>query len=194
MSVQASCGAYRSSLVWISMRFTCRRRCTSSWSTVMRALWRRCPDWGCRNMSSGSTVNRSLQPSTSSTNTASSTGISRVGATRSLSHCRVFILIRSTENYLHASYSLPVFVFISGANIFLTSSGLIKLGDFGCSVKLRNNTHTMPGEVNSTLGTAGKKWSPVPPPGVTVVWHLNVFPSQIGLYPHAVTYYSNVLY
>ncbi|XP_047207891.1 mitogen-activated protein kinase kinase kinase 4 isoform X3 [Girardinichthys multiradiatus] len=43
---------------------------------------------------------------------------------------------------------------IKGANTFLTSSGLIKLGDFGCSVKLRNNTHTMPGEVNSTLGTA----------------------------------------
>ncbi|XP_029690902.1 mitogen-activated protein kinase kinase kinase 4-like isoform X2 [Takifugu rubripes] len=43
---------------------------------------------------------------------------------------------------------------IKGANIFLTSSGLIKLGDFGCSVKLRNNAHTMPGEVNSTLGTA----------------------------------------
>lgn len=49
----------------------------------------------------------------------------------------------------------------SGANIFLTSSGLIKLGDFGCSVKLRNNTHTMPGEVNSTLGTAGRT-SPQP--------------------------------
>lgn len=47
--------------------------------------------------------------------------------------------------------------FGTGANIFLTSSGLIKLGDFGCSVKLRNNTHTMPGEVNSTLGTAGGK-------------------------------------
>lgn len=45
---------------------------------------------------------------------------------------------------------------IKGANIFLTSSGLIKLGDFGCSVKLKNNTQTMPGEVNSTLGTAGK--------------------------------------
>uniref|UniRef100_A0A8C4HIJ7 Protein kinase domain-containing protein n=1 Tax=Dicentrarchus labrax TaxID=13489 RepID=A0A8C4HIJ7_DICLA len=46
---------------------------------------------------------------------------------------------------------------IKGANIFLTSSGLIKLGDFGCSVKLRNNTHTMPGEVNSTLGTRWQK-------------------------------------
>ncbi|XP_026560873.1 mitogen-activated protein kinase kinase kinase 4 isoform X3 [Pseudonaja textilis] len=43
---------------------------------------------------------------------------------------------------------------IKGANIFLTSSGLIKLGDFGCSVKLKNNMQTMPGEVNSTLGTA----------------------------------------
>lgn len=45
--------------------------------------------------------------------------------------------------------------FLLGANIFLTSSGLIKLGDFGCSVKLKNNAQTMPGEVNSTLGTAG---------------------------------------
>ncbi|XP_004449862.1 mitogen-activated protein kinase kinase kinase 4 isoform X2 [Dasypus novemcinctus] len=43
---------------------------------------------------------------------------------------------------------------IKGANIFLTSSGLIKLGDFGCSVKLKNNAQTMPGEVDSTLGTA----------------------------------------
>jgi hypothetical protein len=32
---------------------------------------------------------------------------------------------------------------------------LIKLGDFGCSVKL-NNAQTMPGEVNSTMGTAGE--------------------------------------
>lgn len=46
--------------------------------------------------------------------------------------------------------------FFLGANIFLTSSGLIKLGDFGCSVKLKNNAQTMPGEVNSTLGTAGR--------------------------------------
>ncbi|KAM3931243.1 mitogen-activated protein kinase kinase kinase 4 isoform 2-T2 [Leptodactylus fuscus] len=43
---------------------------------------------------------------------------------------------------------------IKGANIFLTSADLIKLGDFGCSVKLKNNAQTMPGEVNSTLGTA----------------------------------------
>ena len=67
--------------------------------------------------------------------------------------------------------------FSLGANIFLTSSGLIKLGDFGCSVKLKNNAQTMPGEVNSTLGTAGGSsevrlcpglppacWDPSPPP------------------------------
>lgn len=76
------------------------------------------------------------------------------------------IVHRDIKGQYHTSY-FPVsfvsasnwFLFFatSGANIFLTSSGLIKLGDFGCSVKLRNNTHTMPGEVNSTLGTAGKK-------------------------------------
>jgi mitogen-activated protein kinase kinase kinase 4 len=50
---------------------------------------------------------------------------------------------------------LPFPLSTIGANIFLTSSGLIKLGDFGCSVKL-NNAQTMPGEVNSTMGTAGE--------------------------------------
>lgn len=65
-----------------------------------------------------------------------------------------FIPYRWKRVFTQCNSSL--FYFKSGANIFLTSSGLIKLGDFGCSVKLRNNTHTMPGEVNSTLGTAGR--------------------------------------
>ena len=54
----------------------------------------------------------------------------------------------------------------AGANIFLTSKGRLKLGDFGCSVKLKNHT-TMAGEVNSLVGTTGKsqiscivKWLP----------------------------------
>lgn len=77
----------------------CRRRCTSSWSTVTRAPWRRCPDWGCRNMSSGSTVNRSLQPSMSSMSMALSTAISRVSVTR-LSHSYItyFVVIRYAES------------------------------------------------------------------------------------------------
>lgn len=72
-----------------------------------------------------------------------------------------FVVFNSTlvtvEDLLPGVHCVGFFMYISGANIFLTSSGLIKLGDFGCSVKLRNNTHTMPGEVNSTLGTAGRK-------------------------------------
>jgi mitogen-activated protein kinase kinase kinase 4 len=42
---------------------------------------------------------------------------------------------------------------IKGPNIFLSSDGLIKLGDFGCSVKLQNLDTTMPGEINTTRGT-----------------------------------------
>ncbi|XP_069140240.1 mitogen-activated protein kinase kinase kinase 4-like isoform X2 [Argopecten irradians] len=41
---------------------------------------------------------------------------------------------------------------IKGANIFLTSSGCLKLGDFGCSAKLKSHT-TMPGEFNNLVGT-----------------------------------------
>lgn len=60
---------------------------------------------------------------------------------------------------MHSVFPSPTSAcFLLGANIFLTSSGLIKLGDFGCSVKLKNNAQTMPGEVNSTLGTAGGDW------------------------------------
>lgn len=65
------------------------------------------------------------------------------------------VLVSVKNFYFIASFLL--FFYSPGANIFLTSSGLIKLGDFGCSVKLKNNAQTMPGEVNSTLGTAGER-------------------------------------
>ena len=41
-----------------------------------------------------------------------------------------------------------------GANIFLTPEG-IKLGDFGCAVKLKNHT-TLPGEFKNMAGTTGE--------------------------------------
>ncbi|XP_041352279.1 mitogen-activated protein kinase kinase kinase 4-like [Gigantopelta aegis] len=41
---------------------------------------------------------------------------------------------------------------IKGANIFITSDGKVKLGDFGCSVKLKYHT-TMLGEINNLAGT-----------------------------------------
>jgi len=46
-----------------------------------------------------------------------------------------------------------------GANIFLTLKGSVKLGDFGCSVKLKSHT-TMPGELKTSaagaVGTPGQ--------------------------------------
>lgn len=45
-------------------------------------------------------------------------------------------------------------VLFVGANIFLTSSGCLKLGDFGCSEKLKSHA-TLPGEFNSLVGTMG---------------------------------------
>lgn len=43
---------------------------------------------------------------------------------------------------------------IKGANIFLSSSGLIKIGDFGSAVKLKDALCTSVGEVFNTRGTA----------------------------------------
>ena len=45
---------------------------------------------------------------------------------------------------------------IKGANIFLTSQGCLKLGDFGSSAKLKSQA-TMPGEFNNIVGTTGKE-------------------------------------
>jgi len=44
--------------------------------------------------------------------------------------------------------------FHPGANIFLTLKGSVKLGDFGCSVKLKSHT-TMPGELMTNAGGVG---------------------------------------
>lgn len=43
---------------------------------------------------------------------------------------------------------------VTGANIFLVSDGKLKLGDFGCSAKLKGAA-TMPGEMVAFVGTAG---------------------------------------
>lgn len=45
-----------------------------------------------------------------------------------------------------------VYCDIKGVNIFFILFGLIKLGDFGCLVKFKNNVQIMFGEVNSILG------------------------------------------
>ena len=50
---------------------------------------------------------------------------------------------------------IAVCVLCTGANVFLTSDGHVKLGDFGCSVKLKNAV-TMPGEFSSLVGTTGQ--------------------------------------
>ena len=58
--------------------------------------------------------------------------------------------------YWKSGYSLILTTFsFLGANIFVSSSGLIKIGDFGSAVKLKDALATSQGEVFSTRGTAG---------------------------------------
>ena len=48
---------------------------------------------------------------------------------------------------------IPCSFFSSGANIFLSSNGSIKLGDFGLSVQLKNYNMTQPNEIKQQAGT-----------------------------------------
>lgn len=61
----------------------------------------------------------------------------------------------SPHNCCSKSVSLSVYLMLSGGNIFLTNEGhCLKLGDFGCAVKIRANT-TAPGELQGFVGTQG---------------------------------------
>ena len=49
------------------------------------------------------------------------------------------------------------FLAASGANIFVSSDGLLKLGDFGSSIKLKNPLQTVYGEISNIRGTVGEQ-------------------------------------
>ena len=53
-------------------------------------------------------------------------------------------------NYYNNNY------FVVGANIFVSSDGFIKLGDFGSSIKLKNPFQTFHGEIKTMRGTVGE--------------------------------------
>jgi hypothetical protein len=76
--------------------------------------------------------------------------------------------------YLEHSNVCKRVSYILGANIFLTSSGCLKLGDFGCSEKLKSHA-TLPGEFNSLVGTLGNALT-----GKLYLIHWNQF--DLGLY------------
>jgi len=51
--------------------------------------------------------------------------------------------------HFYLIFSVP-----SGANIFITAGGSIKIGDFGLCVQMKN-TKTRPEEIKGTAGTPG---------------------------------------
>lgn len=56
------------------------------------------------------------------------------------------------------AYAIPIFfpLIILGANIFVSSDGVLKLGDFGSSIKLKNPLQTIYGEISNIRGTVGE--------------------------------------
>ena len=70
--------------------------------------------------------------------------------------CSNFVsLLHQLKIVSSLSYQYSVYLF-SGANIFLSSNGSIKLGDFGLSVQLKNFHKTMPNEIKQQVGTVRK--------------------------------------
>ena len=61
----------------------------------------------------------------------------------------------STVTFENISLTFAI-LFHSGANIFVSSGGLLKLGDFGSSIKLKNPFQTCYGEISNIRGTVGK--------------------------------------
>ena len=59
-------------------------------------------------------------------------------------------------NLLHMPYQFFFSLIILGANIFVSSDGVLKLGDFGSSIKLKNPLQTIYGEISNIRGTVGK--------------------------------------
>ena len=52
--------------------------------------------------------------------------------------------------------SFILLVITLGANIFVSSGGVLKLGDFGSSIKLKNPLQTVYGEICNIRGTVGE--------------------------------------
>jgi len=70
--------------------------------------------------------------------------------------CSNFVsLLHQLKQFLRSHTSISVCL-SSGANIFLSSNGSIKLGDFGLSVQLKNFHKTMPNEIKQQVGTVRK--------------------------------------